>query len=81
MKPISYKGYTFHVTVAVCHYDTQEIIDEFDNVSEAKANIKEIGHGGVWYLAAEEIDVNGNINPATWGKTYKEALVRLKKSL
>ena len=45
MKPISYKGYTIHVTVAVCHCDTLVIIDEFDNVREAKANIKEIGHG------------------------------------
>ena len=81
MKPISYKGYTIHVTVAVCHSDTQEILDEFDNVREAKAYIKEIGHGEIWYLAAEEIDADGNVNPATWGKTYKEALDRLKKCL
>ena len=45
MKPILYKGYAIHVTVAVYHCDTREIIDEFDNVRGAKANIKEIGHG------------------------------------
>lgn len=81
MKPISYKGYTIHVTVAVCHCDTQEILDEFDNVKEANAYMKENGHGEIWYLAAEEIDANVNVNPVTWEKTYKEALDRLKKFL
>ena len=65
----------------VCHCGMQEIIDEFDNVRKVKAYIKEIDHGNIWYLAAEEIDADGNVTTATWEKNNKEALDRLKKSL
>lgn len=47
MKPISYKSYIIHITVAVCHCDTQEIIDEFDNMMDAKSYIKEINYGEI----------------------------------
>lgn len=70
------------VTVAVC--DTERIIlDEFDSMKEAREFVKNEGYSNVefWYLAAETINEQGDLNPACWGKTKKEAISKLKKAL
>lgn len=91
MKPVKYKGYTILIWVAVviprsCSEDIQSMttLEEFDTLKEAKAFIKEENLSDVAdirYLAAEEIDNDGNVNPACWRKTRKEALDALKKIL
>lgn len=34
-----------------------------------------------WYLAAEIINEDGDLNPAVWGKSREEAVGKLKKLL
>ena len=69
------------VTVAVCTYN-KEIIAEFNTMAEAKTFVKEEGYDAeYWYLAAETINEHGDLNPACWGKTKKEAVDKLKKAL
>lgn len=75
-----YKDYTICVSVAVCIKDTQVIVDEFDTLREAKKEYSQ-WYYDFWYLAAEEIDNDGNLNPACWGKTKAKALRKLKKAL
>lgn len=78
----TYKGYNIQITVAVCYSGTQNVIDEFDTMAEAKAYAKEEGlDADYWYMAAEEINVNGDLGSACWGKTRSEALSKLKKAL
>lgn len=70
------------VTVAVC--DTERnILDEFDSIKEARKFVKDEGYSNVefWYLAAETINEQGDLNPACWGRTKKEAIAKLKKVL
>lgn len=76
---MKYKGYEINVSVAVCPEGTRDITEEFDTLREAK---KEYPHGyDFWYLAAEVINKNGDLNPACWGKTKAEALRKLKRAL
>ena len=80
MKSVKFKGYTIQIWVAVCSTVTSGIIDEFDTLKEAKAYIKDEDLSSVAeirYLAAEEIDKEGNTNPACRGKTRQEALSKL----
>ena len=77
-----YKDYEIMITVAVCYSGTQNVVDEFDTMAEAKAYAKEEGlDADYWYMAAEEINANGDLGPACWGKTRSEALSKLKKAL
>lgn len=68
--------------VAVCN-SNRDIIDEFDTMKEAKNFVKKEGYFDVeyWYLAAETINEQGDLNMAYWGKTKKEAVDKLKKIL
>jgi hypothetical protein len=51
-------------------------------MAEAKAYAKEEGlDADYWYMAAEEINANGDLGSACWGKTRSEALSKLKKAL
>ena len=51
-------------------------------MAEAKAYAKEEGlDADYWYMAAEEINSNGDLGAACWGKTRSEALSKLKKAL
>jgi hypothetical protein len=70
------------VTVAVC--DTERnILAEFDSMKEARTFVKNEGYSNVefWYLAAETINEQGDLNPACWARTKKEAIAKLKKAL
>ena len=77
---MKYKGYEIEVCVAVCNKGTLYIIDEFDNMREAKRAYN-INDFDMYYLAAEIINEKGDVNPACWGKTKKEAVDALKKVL
>ena len=78
----TYKGYNIQISVAVCYSGTQTVVDEFDTMAEAKAYAKEEGlDADYWYMAAEEINANGDLGSACWGKTRSEALSKLKKAL
>lgn len=77
-----WNGYKIYVTVVACAPDTTDIIDEYANVQEARRDMKERGieRYDLWYCAAEETDEN-DLNPASWGKTRKEAVDKLKATL
>ena len=78
----TYKGYTIQITIAVCYGGTQDVVDEFDTMADAKAFAKDEGiDADYWYLAAEEINANGDVGAACWGKTRSEAVNKLKKAL
>lgn len=76
---IKYKGYTIARWVAVFEHDTP--INEFDTMADAKAYYQ--GHHGYdfKYAAAEQINADGDVNPAVYGDTLKEATDKLKKLL
>lgn len=74
------KGYEIEVSVAVCYAGTVDIIEEFDSLRDAKKEYKGNDYD-YWFLAAEVIDEEGNVNTACWGKTRKEALDALRKVL
>lgn len=71
------------VLVAVCCEGSYTIIEQFDCMKEAKKYVREERLTGCeyWYLAAEVINKDGDLNPACWGKTQKEAVDKLKKVL
>ena len=82
---IEWNGYRIWVT-AIAYRDLDNgYLCEFDTMREVKQYIKEnYPHlGGVTYayIAAEEIDEEGNVNPPCYGKTKAEALNKLKKVL
>lgn len=80
---MTYKDYEIVVCVAVCHCNTNIVIDVFDTMRQAKKYVKEndIGNVDYWYLAAETINEDGDVNPAIWDKSRAEAIRRLKKLL
>lgn len=70
------------ITIAVCN-SRGDIIEEFDSMKEARAYVKDNDLKNVeyWYLAAETIDEDCNLNPACWGITRAEAIAKLKRAL
>jgi hypothetical protein len=76
---VKWKGYTICRWVAV--FEHGEVVNEFDSMADAKAYYK--GHNGYdfKYAAAEEINDDGDVNPAVYGDTLKEAMDKLKKVL
>lgn len=86
MNSIEYKknGYIFKIAVliAVCYSGTTNIIYECETMREAKQFAKENDlTPSYWYLAAEIINEDGDLNPAVWGKSREEAVGKLKKLL
>ena len=76
------KGRKVDVSVAVCHSGTKDIIDIFDDMHQARAAAKRLGQDiCYWWLAAEWINDDGDVNPACWGKTRGDALNRLRTVL
>ena len=72
------------VSVAVCPRGSQKITEEFGSMAEARKYIKEenlFSDCECWYLAAETINEQGDLNPAYWGKNKNEAVNKLKKVL
>lgn len=76
---IKYKGYTICRWVAV--FAGADICDEFDTMKEAKKAYKGVGGARFKYAAAEEINEDGDCNPAVYGDTLKEVMDKLKKLL
>ena len=73
--------YKVETCIRVCQKDTYYFLDEFDSKKEAKeAGYNEYDYD-YWYLAAEYINDNGDVNIACWGRTRKEALDKLKSVL
>ena len=53
-------------------------------MKEARKYVKDEGYKDsieYWYLAAEIINEDGDINPAVWAKSKAEAVRKLKKLL
>lgn len=76
---VEWKGYTICRWVAVFAHG--EVVDEFDSMAEAMANYKGSNGYSFKYAAAEEINDDGDCNPAVYGDTLKEAMDKLKKLL
>lgn len=73
---IKYKGYTIVRWVVV--FVGGQPINEFITMADAKAYFRG-QHGCVFkYAAAEEINADGDVNPAVYGDTLKEATDKLK---
>lgn len=74
-------AYNVDICIRVCQKGTYSFLDEFDTKKEAKeAGYNEYDYD-YWYLAAEVINERGDVNPACWGRTRKEALEKLKNAL
>lgn len=76
---IKWKGYTIWRWVVVLA--GADIIGEFESMAEAKKEYK--GTPGVRYkyAAAEQINEDGDINPAVYENTLAEVTIRLKRIL
>ena len=79
---IKWNGYTICRWVAVFDSDDNPV-DELDSMPEAKASwyAKQPSVYKFKYAAAEEINEDGDCNPAVYGDTLKEATDKLKKLL
>ena len=75
---VKWKDYTICRWVVAMIEDT--ILGEFDSMSEAKKDMKGT-HCTFKYAAAEEINEDGDVNPAVYGDTLKEAMDKLKSVL
>lgn len=76
---IKYKGYTIFRWVAAFNGD--EIVGEYDSMVEAKRHWK-FGSGVRFrYAAAEQINDNGDVNPAVYADTLQEVTLKIKKLL
>ena len=81
----TYHGYKLMSWVAVCEKGTQYILDEYDNLAEARKAYKGKGESlcgyDLWWLAAEVINEDGDTNIACWARTREAALGYLKQAL
>lgn len=76
---VKWKGYTIYRWVTVLEHN--EPIQEFDSMAEAKAYFKGLTGYTFKYAAAEQINDDGDVNPAVYGDTLQEAMNKLKKVL
>ena len=76
---LKYKGYTIVRFVAV--FENGQPIAEFDTMAEAKAYYEGCEGYEFKYSAAEVINDYGDVNPAVYGDTLKEATDKLKAIL
>ena len=75
---IKWKGYTICRWVVAMVEDS--IVGEFDSMADAKKAMKGT-HCTFKYAAAEEINDDGDVNPAVYGDTLKEVMDKLKSVL
>lgn len=76
---IMYKGYTIsRWVVALAGAD---VIGEYVSTTEARKAMKGVPGVRFKYAAAEHINADGDVNPAVYGDTLKEATNKLKKLL
>ena len=78
---IKYKGYTICRWFVVLNADGEPIEEFWDNKNDAIKFAKYREGCVVKYAAAEIINDNGDVNPAVYGDTLKEATDKLKKIL
>ena len=82
---IEWNGYRIWVTAIAYRNLERGYLCEFETMREVKQYIKEnyphLSDVKYEYIAAEEIDEDGNVNPPCYGKTKAEALKKLKKVL
>ena len=82
---IEWNGYRIWVWAIAYRKLSDGYICEFETMREVKQYIKEnyphLDDVTYAYIAAEEIDEEGNVNPPCYGKTKAEALNKLKKVL
>ena len=76
---IKYKNYTIARWVTV--FENGESVGEFDSMADAKAYYTNPDGYEFKYAAAEEINDDGDVNPAVYGDTLKEATDKLKAIL
>lgn len=76
---IKYNGYTIWRWVAVFACD--DIIGEHDSMIEARKAMKNVSGVCFKYAAAEQINSDGDLNPAVYGETLSEVTNRLKEIL
>ena len=77
---IKYKNYTIVRWVTV--FRDGEPVDELDTMADANASFyKKAGGYEFKYAAAEQINDDGDVNPAVYGDTLKEATDKLKAIL
>ena len=77
---VKWKGYTIVRWVTV--FWGGEPVDEFDTMADANASFyKKAGGYEFKYAAAEQINDDGDVNPAVYGDTLKEVMDKLKKVL
>ena len=76
---IKYKNYTIARWVTV--FENGEPVGEFDSMVDAKAYYTNPDSYEFKYAAAEEINDDGDVNPAVYGDTLKEATDKLKAIL
>jgi hypothetical protein len=75
---VKWKDYTICRWVVAMIDDT--ILGEFDSMVDAKKAMK--GAPCTFkYAAAEEINEDGDVNPAVYGNTLKEAMDKIKSVL
>ena len=82
---IEWNGYRIWVTAIAYRNLERGYLCEFDTMREVKEYVNEhypyLDDVKYKYIAAEEIDEYGNVNPPCYGKTKAEALNKLKKVL
>lgn len=76
---VKWKGYTICRWVAV--FWGEEIIGEYDSMPEAKKEWSFKDGITYKYAAAEEINEDGDVNPAVYGDSIKEVMDKLKSVL
>ena len=76
---IKYKNHTIARWVTV--FENGEPVGEFDSMADAKAYYTNPDGYEFKYAAAEEINADGDVNPAVYGDTLKEATDRLREIL
>jgi len=79
---VKWKDYTICRWVTAFNFLNDEIMGEFDSMNEAKKEYAD-RKGLVYfkYSAAEIINKYGDVNPAVYGATLKEATDKIKKLL
>lgn len=76
---VKWKDYTIVRWVAV--FAGADVCDGFDTMKEARDAYKGVGGARFKYAAAEEINKDGDVNPAVYGDTLKEVMNKLKSIL
>lgn len=84
MAQVKWKGYTIEVWVELYDPESDDVVQYFETVKEAKHYQKVwpvYKNNEIRWAAAECIDAEGNLNPSVQADSRKEAIEKLKKIL